>query len=244
MQLNVRHVDKFVERFEYEWPIARTQWTRFYLDLETKTLAATAPTKPTALCYLPEGEGITFMSAPLTEEMEIAGPMAAKLFVSSKSEDADMFVALRVFRPDGSELTFAGSNDPRTPIALGWLRASHRKLDPKLTLPFRPYHTHDEKQPLVPDEAVELDVEIWPSGMVIPAGYRIGLTVRGRDYRHPGEPIRIPGIGYEMAGVGPFVHTHPADRPAAIFNAQVTLHADKTRQPFVLLPLIPPKGKV
>ena len=244
VQLNVRHVDKFVARFEYEWPIARTQWTRFYLDLETKTLAATAPTKPTALCYLPEGEGITFMSAPLAEEMEIAGPMAAKLFVSSKSEDADMFVALRVFRPDGSELTFAGSNDPRTPIALGWLRASHRKLDPKLTLPFRPYHTHDEKQPLVPDEAVELDVEIWPSGMVIPAGYRIGLTVRGRDYRHPGEPIRIPGIGYEMAGVGPFVHTHPADRPAAIFNAQVTLHADKTRQPFVLLPLIPPKGKV
>ena len=46
------------------------------------------------------------------------------------------------------EIVFQGAIDPHTPIAQGWLRASHRKLDPKLTLPYRPYHTHDEKQPL------------------------------------------------------------------------------------------------
>ena len=67
----------------------------------------------------------------MTEEIEITGPVAAKLFVSSDTTDADLFLVLRVFDPHGKEVTFIGSNDPRTPVGLGWLRASHRKLDPK-----------------------------------------------------------------------------------------------------------------
>jgi predicted acyl esterase len=87
-----------------------------------------------------------------------------------------------VFAPDMKEVTFVGAIDPHTPIAQGWLRASHRKLDRALTLPYRPYHTHDEKQPLTAGEIVELDIEIWPTSIVVPAGYRIALSVRGRDY--------------------------------------------------------------
>ncbi len=86
--------------------------------------------------------------------------MAAKLFLSSSTTDADVFLVVRVFDPEGNEVTFIGSNDPRTPIANGWLRASHRKLDPERSLPYRPYHTHDEAWPLKPGEPVELDVEI------------------------------------------------------------------------------------
>ena len=55
---------------------------------------------------------------------------------------------LRVFTGDLKEVVFQGAIDPHTPIAQGWLRASHRKLDKKLSLPYRPYHTHDKKQPL------------------------------------------------------------------------------------------------
>ena len=84
------------------------------------------------------------------------------------------------------EVVFQGAIDPHTPIAQGWLRASHRKLDQKLSLPYRPYHTHDEKQPLKPGEPVELDIEIWPTSIVVPAGYRIALTVRGKDYEYGG----------------------------------------------------------
>ena len=80
-----------------------------------------------------------------------------------------------------------GAIDPHTPIAQGWLRASHRKLDPELSEEYRPYHTHDEKQPITPGEIVELDVEIWPTCIVVPAGYRIGFTVRGKDYEYPGD---------------------------------------------------------
>jgi predicted acyl esterase len=93
---------------------------------------------------------------------------------------------VRVFTPNMKEITFQGALDPHTPIAQGWLRASHRKLDPKLTLPYRPYHPHDEVQPLTPGKVYDLNVEIWPTCIVVPAGYRIGLTVRGRDYEYPG----------------------------------------------------------
>ena len=89
------------------------------------------------------------MTEPLDREIEITGPSAAKLFVSSSTADADLFVVLRVFDPDGEEVVFQGAIDPHTPIGQGWLRASHRKLDPALSEPYRPYHSHDEKQPLV-----------------------------------------------------------------------------------------------
>jgi predicted acyl esterase len=185
------------------------------------------------------GDGIQFLSKPFESETEITGPLAAKLFVASESNDADIFLAFALIDPEGKEITFQGSNDPHTPIGLGWLRASHRKLDKDLSLPYRPYHTHDEILPLTPGKAEELDIEIWPTCIVVPKGYRVALTVRGNDYHYDGPTIRIPGIGYEMFGVGPFVHTHPKDRPTEIFSAKVSLEADSDRQPYLLLPIIP-----
>src|SRR3989304_9222937 len=100
--------------------------------------------------------------------------------------DADIFPVLRVFTPDGKEVVFQGAIDPHTPVGQGWLRASQRKVDPALSTPYRPYHTHHEQWPLAPGEGVELEIEIWPTCVVVPPGYRIGLTVRGRDYEDPG----------------------------------------------------------
>jgi predicted acyl esterase len=173
------------------------------------------------------------------EPMEITGPIAAKIFLSSDTADADVFLVLRVFAPDGREVTFQGANDPRTPVGLGWLRASHRKLDAKRSLPYRPWHPHDEVQPLQPNVAVELDVEMWPTCIVIPAGYRLALAVRGKDYEYPGEPIVIPGLKYTLTGVGPFLHNHPKDRPMHIYGGRNSLHFAPGRQPYVLLPVIP-----
>ena len=164
-----------------------------------------------------------------------------QLYVSSSTTDADIFLVLRLFKPDGEEVVFQGSNDPYTPIGLGWLRASHRKLDPKLTLPYRPYHTHDEPWPLKPGEPVELDIEIWPTSIVVPPGYRLGLQVRGKDYRYEGPMRGDKGFIYEMSGIGPFVHNHPKDRPAEIFGGKYTLHFRADQQPYLLLPIIPLK---
>jgi putative CocE/NonD family hydrolase len=43
VQLQVRHVDRFVQRHENEWPIARTRWTRYYLDLGNRSLSTNTP---------------------------------------------------------------------------------------------------------------------------------------------------------------------------------------------------------
>lgn len=237
--LQVRHVDRFVERPENEWPPARTQWTRFYLDPSDCSLRTRKPEAATHLSYASTGDGIMFLSPPLPEEMELTGPAAARLALSSTTTDAEVFLVLRVFTPDGREITFQGSNDPRTPIGMGWLRASRRKLDSARSLPYRPFHTHDEVQPLTPGKPVALDIEIWPTSIVIPQGYRFGLSVRGKDYHYPGEPLKIPGFKYSLTGVGPFLHHHAKDRPPEVFGATNTLHFESGEQPYVLLPVIP-----
>jgi predicted acyl esterase len=242
--LQVRHPgERFLERHENEWPLLRTEWTRLYLDPAGHRLVDKPPALDGSVTYGGLGDGVTFLTPPVETETEITGPIAAKLHVSSEASDADLFLVVRVFTPDMKEVTFQGALDPHTPIAQGWLRASHRKLDRELTLPYRPYHTHDEKQPLVPGQVYELDVEVWPTCIVVPAGCRIGLSVRGRDYEYPGGPGAGLGVlGAVFTGVGPFQHNDGRDRPPEIFGKNVTLHCGPGRQSHLLLPIIPRKG--
>jgi predicted acyl esterase len=230
---------RFVERKEHEWPLARTQWTRYYLDLANRALTPDPAHGAATIEYDAMGEGITFSMPPLGSRIEITGPSALKLFLSSSTTDADVFAVLRVFAPDGREVVFQGALDPHTPVGQGWLRASHRKLDPALSLPHRPYHTHDEIQPLTLGTTVELDVEIWPTCIVVPEGYTIALTVRGRDYEYAGEAATLSNMKNPMRGCGPFVHDDPQDRPPDVFGGKVTLHAGVRQQPYLLLPIIP-----
>ena len=240
VRLQVRHVDKFVQRMENEWPLARTRWTKFYLNSADHSLRADPGAEKGGVTYDGFGDGVTFLTPPLEAETEITGPSAAKLFVASETEDLDLFLVLRVFTADLKEVVFQGALDPHTPIGQGWLRASHRKLDPELTLEYRPYHTHDEKQPLTPGEVYALDVEIWPTCIVVPAGCRIGLSVRGRDYVYPGgSGGRLSNMKNEFTGVGPFLHNDPRDRPPEIFGGKNTLYAGGDSASYVLLPIIP-----
>jgi predicted acyl esterase len=240
VRLQVRHVDKFVERHEDDWPIQRTRWTKYHLE-PTKHGLSTEPGRTTAaLPFKAMSDGMTFVTEPLAAETEITGPIAAHLNVSSSTADADLFLVLRVFTPDFKEIVFQGALDPHTPVAQGWLRASHRKLDAAKSLPYRPYHSHDQKQPLKPGEIYPLDIEIWPTSIVVPAGYRIGLSVRGRDYVYPGgSGGKLSNMKNEFTGCGPFLHDDPRDRPLAVYGGTTTIHFDNTRENFVLLPIIP-----
>ena len=183
--------------------------------------------------------GVTFLTAPLARETEVTGPIAVKLFVSAQSDDADLFVVVRAFAPDFQEVTFQGHTDPHTTIAQGWLRASHRKLDPVRSLPYRPFHAHDEVQKLAPGEIYELDIEVLPTCVVVPKAYRLALTVRGKDYQWGGEPVLNIGFHGMYTGVGPFRHDEPRDRPPQTFDREVTLHSGPARAAYVLLPIIP-----
>jgi predicted acyl esterase len=195
--------------------------------------------KPQVLTYEAMGDGLTFMSAPMSEPTEVTGPSALKIYLSSATTDADVFAVLRVFDPQGTEVVFQGALDPHNPISLGWLRASHRKLDAKKSLPYRPFHTHDEKQLLTPGQVVELDVEIWPTCIVVPAGYRVGLSIRGRDYEWTGPAATLSNMKNPMKGCGPFVHDDEQDRPPEIFGGRVSLHFGAGHVQRLLLPIIP-----
>jgi predicted acyl esterase len=240
VSLNIRHPgEKFVLRAENEWPLKRTQWTKYFLQPDRLALTPQPPSASAKLDYDTSGDGLTFRTPPLTESIEITGPVAAKLWLSSQTTDADVFLVLRIFDPSGKEVTFIGSNDPRVPVGLGWLRASHRKLDPQKSLPYRPWHTHDEEWPLTPGEPVELDVEIWPTSIVAPKAFQLALTVRGKDYEVDGGDVALPNAPYPMKGVGPFLHIDPDDRPPKIFATRNTLHFAAGREPYLLLPIIP-----
>jgi len=235
--LQVRHLDKFVERHENEWPLARTDWTKMYLSGSSLSFS---PGNSKTVSFEAMGDGITFVSEPLERQTEITGPIAAKLKVSSSTEDADLFLVLRVFTPDLREVTFMGAIDPHTPIAQGWLRASHRKLDQRLSTEYRPYHSHDEKQLLAKNEIAALEIEILPTSIVIPAGYRLALSVRGKDYEwQKTTGARLSNFKNELLGCGPFLHNEPRDRPSAVFAGKTTLHLDANS--YVLLPVIPPQ---
>jgi uncharacterized protein len=230
--LTIRDPRGSLRRDENEWPLARTRWTPYYLDARRGNLAAGPPSEPGQATYDAVGDGVTFQSAPFGVDSEFTGPVAAKLFVSTTGSDMDLFLTLRLFDPGGDEVTFVGANDPRAPISQGWLRVSHRKTDPSRSRPQKPCHAHDERLPVEPGKVYEIDIEIWPTSIVAPAGYRLALTVSGRDIERPD----AEGL---MRGSGIFLHNDPADRSEEVFGGVATIHTDEGRASYLLLPLIP-----
>ena len=181
-------------RFEDEWPLARTQYTTYYLTADNAgvvddavhdmRLSTSAPRRENALTYASGPEAyrrarrglptISFTTEPLAADVEITGHINLVMWVSSETDDLDVFAYLRKVNPDGSVVT----------ATRGILQASHRKLDPALSTPYRPYHTHDEEQKLTPGEVVPIEVEIWATSMVFEAGSRIRLDVDAHDGEH------------------------------------------------------------
>lgn len=240
VQMVVREPGKaFSHRADTQWPLSDTTWQSWYLHSDG-SLQTQQQHEEVALTYAATGDGLTFLTAPLPQALHVIGPAALNLRVSSSTPDADLFVVLRLFTPDMKEVTYAGSNDPHTPMSHGWLRASMRKLDADRSLPHRPYHVLDEVQPLTPGQAYAVCIEIVPTCFVAPAGYRIGLSLRGKDYVYPGDLSGANAtIGQPFSGVGPFRHLDPSDRPAAMFENHVSLHIDPRHPPELLLPVVP-----
>jgi predicted acyl esterase len=244
--------DELEWRHEQEWPLKRTQWTKFYFDLskqqakdkpQTGTLARENP-KAESLCTYPAfslgtmgstsaassqvmggggikpGMGIALETSPLPADIEVTGPLMANIWVSSETEDMDLFLTLRNFDAEGNEILETGQQGAPVPVAKGWLRVSHRELDPELTLPYRPYHKHTRRLYLKPGEIVQVQVEIWPTSMVFKKGNRIRLDVQPRD----------------GAGSAGYLHYH-----ADYNTGSNTIYAGGNRESYLLLPVIPAK---
>lgn len=226
VMLAIRDGDEITWRGEQSWPIGRTRWTRYYLDAAQRTIGPDSPSTDAHIAFAALEESVTFTTAPSDITTEITGPVALRLWVSSSTADADIFVRFGRVDPSGEEMWAHGPEGNEVALTQGWLRASHRKLDPDETLDYRPHHTHDEVQPLVPGEVVALDIEIWPTSVVIPPGHRLVLEVGGAELRH-----------------SHFNHNDPQDRPVEVFGGTTKIHTGPDKPSYLLLPLIPDAGR-
>ena len=114
VSLQVRHADgRFVSRGESEWPLARTQWTKLYSTPPSASLKWKKPRRSERATYEAMGVGLTLVTEKLAKQIEITGPISCKLWLSSSTVDADLFLVLRLFDPNGSEVLFQGANDPK-----------------------------------------------------------------------------------------------------------------------------------
>jgi predicted acyl esterase len=178
--------DERKERESDTWPLPDTKWTKLYIDGHSGVLTEQQPVRSAVVSYSWFSSGATFISSAYPVDCEITGPIAAKLWVRPGCEDMDIFVVLRVLDPAGIDVTFEAANSPRYPVAHGWLRLSHRELDAARSTPWRPYHTHREPSPANPDKDYPVEIELWPTSVVIPADYRLAVTILGRDFVFPG----------------------------------------------------------
>ena len=225
VQLAIRRVDGSAQiRAEETWPITRTQWQKWYLASSNLSLDEVVSQTSSSIEYSAMGEGVTFKSPPLEQDTEFTGYVKLKLFVSSTTSDMDVFAVLRCFDPQGREVTFSGAHE-EVPVGMGWLRASHRKLDRHQSTEYRPFHCHDEIQKLQVNQVYELDVEILPTSLIFPKGYQLAVTVMGQDFI-----ISQPGR---------ILHNDPQDRPPEEFGGCNTVHTGGAFASYLMMPFIP-----
>jgi uncharacterized protein len=111
-------------------------------------------------------------------------------------------------------------------VSRGWLRLSHRKIDQDRSNSLRVFHAHDEIQRIVPGEAYEVVVEIWPTSMVFPKGYRLVLTLMGKDFEFSSVPGRI-------------LHNHPCDRDRPAFKGTNAIISGGKYESWLQMPFVP-----
>jgi putative CocE/NonD family hydrolase len=180
------------ERLATEWPIAGTQHRQLWLDASGAALTFARPQAAARVAYEAAGGCATF-DLRFAADTEVTGYMKLRLWMQADgADDMDVFVAVQKLAADGHHvgMTFYAFHD-NGPVALGWLRASHRALDPERSTEWQPVHAHRREDPLPPGEPVPLDIEIWPSATLFRAGEILRVVIQGTDI-YTESPPQLP----------------------------------------------------
>jgi predicted acyl esterase len=112
---------------------------------------------------------VGYATAPLDEDVTIAGPSSVDLWLRSSAPDTDLQITLSEIRPDGKEAY----------VQSGWLRASHRRSDRAKETRLEPWPTHLEvhEQALPEDRFTRVRVGLEAVAHVFRTGSRIRLTI-------------------------------------------------------------------
>ena len=172
---------------EAEWPIARTRYEKLYLDPAQGALSRRAVRAESSQSYDPTSGRVVF-DIRFDSTTDLIGHMKLHLWAAAeRANDMDLFVAIQKLDRQGNVVPFAfWAHFDDGPVALGWLRASHRELDADRSTAWQPVLRHARESPLKPGEPTPMDIEIWPAGTRFEAGAGLRLVIQGRDiYDYP-----------------------------------------------------------
>jgi hypothetical protein len=165
-----------------------------------------------------------------------------ELWVRSSTADMDIFATLRLIDPDGRDVTFMGNSNPRVPLNEGLLRVSQRAIDPAKSTVYEVYHPHLDVEPMTPGQLYEVAVNFqYPMSIVMPRGYRLALTLQGKDWQYAPNADTVRSKDYELPdsqNSGSFYAEHP-NRDPALFGGTDTIATGAGQTSYLLLPLIP-----
>ncbi len=153
---------------------------------------------------------LVYETEELAEEVEVVGPITAKLFAATSRHDTDWMIRLTDVQPDGQAL-FLGE---------GVMRARHR--DPNQSGAFNPY----KLSTIEPDQAYEYEIDFWrPTGNLFKRGHRIRIEISSSYYPYY---LRNPNTAEDNIGLVKEFKT-----------ATQSVFHDTERPSHVVLPLIP-----
>jgi predicted acyl esterase len=184
-------------RDENEWPLARTVHEELYLDGTSASLGPLTAGTEAAVAY-PAASGRARFTYRFNTTTELVGHMKLRLWVEADgADDMDLFIGLQKLDEGGNLMPFSFLNALEDgPVALGWLRVSHRELDEVRSRPEQPWHTHLREQRLKPGEIVPVEIEIWPSGTRFQKGEQLQLIIQGSDVQQ--YPPGVVAMGHSV----------------------------------------------
>jgi uncharacterized protein len=171
-----------------------------------------------------EGQELSYLTEPLTDDLVVAGPAVADLWVSSDAPDVDLQASISEVRPDGVEYL----------VTNGWLRVGHRTEDRRRTDGLEVVHRFTERsyRPLRGDEVVEARIDIPGFAHAFRAGSRVRLSIATPGRNHATWEFEPPDYGRDI----PSIDVHRNRRqPSALLLSVV----DGVRVPEVQPPPCP-----
>ena len=172
-------------RYEDEWPIARTQYTKLYLSEQTQSLSILIPEKQMELVYSAK-KGKALFNFKFSEDTELSGYMMLRVWVEARSEKAEgtvpddmgLFIGVNKLDREGNTAPFYGSvGIKKDMVTRGWCRVSRRELDPVESTEWHPVTKGASEQKLKSGEIVPVDIALYPSSTFFSAGEILQLIL-------------------------------------------------------------------
>lgn len=165
---------------EDAWPPSDVRWQKLWLNATSNTMHLEVEPLSGATTRFKAPKGRVSFLWTVPEDMDVIGHMALYLHLQVQgSGDAFLFAGLRKMR-SGAEVLFEGSYGfSGDMVSKGWQRAAHRELDPKLSTPEQPVHTHKIAEPLRPGEIAPIAIAMRPHATRLRKGEQLRLDIQG-----------------------------------------------------------------